>query len=400
MDGDTVKMKLASWLLSIILLPIVMFASYGSLYVPSISVADFSAVEAIASRPEVRFEKWGESMYSVRYAMQARGTVLGSRMDWHGPDRTMRAYPLPAKDGMEHGGFEIDLVLRDRPASNVFEWELANTENLNFYYQPALTPSQLARGMYRAENVVGSYAVYHKFYKNHRVGGINYETGKVGHAFRPEIIDETGRRTWCDLNITASRLRVTCPQAFIDTAIYPVIVDPTFGYTTIGGTSTSGSGGDINTNYLELTASSPAGTNTLTNLSVAFTPGATDEAYRFGWYSEGSDIPVNRLVYDVSTWTPGSIAKAFYTNPVAWSYALAASTKYWAAEKHSGNGEFWFDSPGTGQDIWYRAETMPATVGASPTQETNLRVSAYATYTIDEANQNRSLPLIGVGAGQ
>ena len=41
---------------------------------------------------------------------------------------------------------------------------------------------------------------------------------------------------WCDLDITDGELTVTVPEDFLNKASYPVVVDPTFGYTSVGGT--------------------------------------------------------------------------------------------------------------------------------------------------------------------
>jgi hypothetical protein len=73
--------------------------------------------------------------------------------------------------------FEIEIVLDEKPATNAFRIEGA--EDLDFFYQPELTPEENAEGAFRPENVVGSYAVYHKTKANHRVGDINYATEKA-----------------------------------------------------------------------------------------------------------------------------------------------------------------------------------------------------------------------------
>jgi hypothetical protein len=74
----------------------------------------------------------------------------------------------------------------------------------------------------------GSYAVY----KKETLMGEG--TGKLCHIHRPEIIDSRGRRCWGDLSIVGNRLCITIPENWLGEALYPVIVDPTVGTTTIG----------------------------------------------------------------------------------------------------------------------------------------------------------------------
>src|SRR3990167_10435198 len=68
------------------------------------------------------------------------------------------------------------------------------------------------------------------------VAGMEYKTGKAFHIYRPKVIDANGVETWGDLNIDEQNglLTVTIDQTWLETALYPVIVDPTFGYTSIG----------------------------------------------------------------------------------------------------------------------------------------------------------------------
>jgi hypothetical protein len=86
----------------------------------------------------------------------------------------------------------------------------------------------------RPEDIVGSYAVYHEE-KNgdySRLGGKNYRTGKAFHIYRPKVYDASGNWIYADLNIndTQSILSVTVNKDWLDRAIYPVRIDPNFGY--------------------------------------------------------------------------------------------------------------------------------------------------------------------------
>lgn len=131
-------------------------------------------------------------------------------------------------------GHEFEIVLKKKPKSNIFNFSLS-VKGLSFFYQPELTAEQKLEGQSRAESVVGSYAIYHSKKNN------EYESGKVGHIYRPKLIDTTGKTCWADLKIDpeAKTMSITCPQQFLDESSYPIIVDPTFGYTIAGSSFSS-----------------------------------------------------------------------------------------------------------------------------------------------------------------
>jgi len=144
-------------------------------------------------------------------------------------------------------GFEWEIILKQKPDTNVFTYSI-ETEGLRFYYQDTLTDYEKdSMQAERPDSVVGSYAVYHATRANNRrvINGAdttfeNYLTGKAFHIFRPRAWDAAGTDTvWCDLHIDskAGALSLTVPSGFLDHAIYPVTIDPTFGKTVIGGSN-------------------------------------------------------------------------------------------------------------------------------------------------------------------
>ena len=62
---------------------------------------------------------------------------------------------------LDNGDFEFEYILKSIPSSNVIEFDI-ETKGLNFFYQPELTQQEIDEGASRPENVIGSYAVYHK----------------------------------------------------------------------------------------------------------------------------------------------------------------------------------------------------------------------------------------------
>ena len=162
----------------------------------------------------------------------------------HG-DVTHKIYSHVLNDEDDDNGFEWDIILATKPLSKILEFKF-QSEGLSFLYQGELTAEEIADGATRPINVVKSYAVYHDSKaNNHRhADGTedNYKTGKFCHIDNPELVDALGNRARAEsffIDPVVGIMRITCPQSFLDTAIYPVIIDPDIGYTSVGGTADS-----------------------------------------------------------------------------------------------------------------------------------------------------------------
>ena len=193
----------------------------------SIPDAGLVETELVKARPEIRLKKWnGEVNLGIRYdGIQASGnrSLLTNRMEWKDAKREVHAYPLDAKEGMEDGGFEIEIVLTEKPATNKFDFTIDGAENLDFFYQPALSQQEIDEGASRPENVVNSFAVYYSK-SNHITGQVNYATGKFLHIYRPKITDANGNWIWGELSYdNAGTLSITIDKEWLNTAVYPVI---------------------------------------------------------------------------------------------------------------------------------------------------------------------------------
>lgn len=189
-------------------------------------------------KPQYKTLHWdNEANFSARLVTKDGAvTEHDGKMAYDDGEKIARFYEKDTGD--EDGGFEFDVVLNSKPDSNVLTWTIRH-KDLDFFYQPALTAEEIKEGTSRPENVEGSYAVYHKTKKNNRVGGKEYRTGKAFHIYRPYAEDANGERVWCELNITDDLMTVTVPQEWVDKAVYPVVVDPAFGYTSVGGSNTN-----------------------------------------------------------------------------------------------------------------------------------------------------------------
>jgi hypothetical protein len=357
-------------------------------------IAD-TKIQMMKSEPKVVISKWNdEATLAISHkAVKGRGNrpLLSNRIEWKQGSTEVHAYPLSGENVVQAAegdvnGIEFEVVWNEQPETTMLQFEFDGWENYDFFLQPPLSEEQVAKGYYQPENVPYSFAVYHKTKRDHILGETNYETGKFGHIYRLKAIDAEGNEKWIDdVSFINGVLTATVDPVWAENAVYPVTVDPTFGTTACGANLTGSA--YTNTNYIELSANSPTGTNTLTNLSLCYTPTTSGGTVRFGLYSDaGADDPVNRLVVDAATWTFGATTKQFYTNPVAFNYALSASTKYWGAEKNS-NSEFWYDVT-AGVDLYYETADLPATAGG--TKEATIAGAMYATYTAASADPSYS----------
>lgn len=209
-------------------------------------------------KPYLKLNKWeGEATLkvSIPYNTSETPEEIDGKLRCTGDGVKVDFYPkapqeITEKDskGNEHkytineeGGVEFDTILDTKPADNKIVFPI-ETQGLKFYYQPPLTQKEIDEGAFRPENVVGSYAVYHESKQGDysKMGGKNYMAGKAFHIYRyrPKIIDASGKEIWGELNIEeqAGTLTITIPQDWLDNAVYPVTIDPNFGYETKGGT--------------------------------------------------------------------------------------------------------------------------------------------------------------------
>src|SRR3989344_550188 len=171
----------------------------------------------------------------------------------------------------------------------------------------------------RAENTIGSYAVYHKTIQGHIEGNLNHETGKVFHIYRPKAIDAEGKEAWGTLSYENGSLTVTIPQEFLDSASYPVRVDPTFGNTSIGASSA------IYAGRRATSFTSPTESGSITSIS-AYTR-CTVGTCQLGTalYSNASSSPDTRLAVDsgnatfsTPAWNTTNISYTYATNTTLW----------------------------------------------------------------------------------
>lgn len=194
-------------------------------------------------KPQIKIKRWdNEVNFSCRLIDDEPKLLQedGEKIKLIGNKKEVHFYNIPKGERHKEGGFEFEVILKEKSQSNVLEFSI-ETKELDFFYQLPLTQKEIEDGHICPQNVAGSYAVYHKTKKDHRIGSKNYRCGKAFHIYRPKIVDIDGVEVWGELNINIENklLIVTIPQEFLDVAVYPIVIDPTFGYEGIGGLSFS-----------------------------------------------------------------------------------------------------------------------------------------------------------------
>jgi hypothetical protein len=277
------------------------------------------------------------------------------------------------------GAYELEVILEEKPTTNYLEFTV-ESKNLDFFYQPELTQEEIEAGGMRPEWIVGSYAVYHKFKKDNEVGGKEYRAGKAFHIYRPMIKDANGSWVWGELNIKDNILTVTIPQEFLDNAVYPIIVDPTFGYTTAGGTSEAMGGTTTTYKFWGSLFNCP---ESGTIQSITYYSGSSMHGVEMFKHSDSSliiNVAPNNTGTD-TTWREVSISDVAVTNQ---DYILGICR----GDPGKSGVYFYYDAGSTDQGhtvTWTEdpATASPPTAVPDPATFTHAdkKFSIYATYT-------------------
>jgi len=211
--------------------------------------------------PQIKIQRWdNECNVSIRLKHDEKTPKhfkYGDKIKWQGKKQEAHFYTVD-------NGFEFEVLLKEKPDTNIIEFTLQD-KDVVYYYQPELTQKEKDEGSFRPDNVVGSYAVYAKTPKTNWTDGKLYRTGKIGHIYRPKIIDAEGKWAWEELHIENGLLTITIPQEFLDNAVYPIISrGVNFGYETIGTTGQE----NVNINQFRGSVFPSNGAGTITTVSI------------------------------------------------------------------------------------------------------------------------------------
>lgn len=245
--------------------------------------------------PQVKIKRFdNEVNFSMRYQCEHVNDVNMENKDgkivWkNGKDE---AHMYEVEDG-----YELEAILNERPKEDFVTFTI-RTKGLDFFYQGEITD----KNMIRPENVIGSYAVYMKKRKRNYEHGKKYGCGKVGHIYRPKIIDANGNEIWGTMNIDEEKeiLTIHIGKEFLDQATYPVRVDPTFGYNALGGTDYIFGDESAALAFLAGTYTAISG-DVLESVSFYARKYAASETIDVGVYRLQSGLPTTKLVSSGTT---------------------------------------------------------------------------------------------------
>lgn len=316
-------------------------------------------------KPQVKWMRWNnQANLSIRAEVhpQAIQTLQNGIVKYISDEYQVWMYDKP--EASDEGGFEFEWIIDQIPATNVFRATIQQ-KGLTFHKQEALTQEQIDEGDNRPDDVIGSYAVYFNRRDN------EYRTGKFCHIYRPIARDSQNTEVYAELDINEKTglLTVTVPWEFLRSAMYPVVVDPTFGYTTVGA-STSGKRHDIRGSE-----GAPSANGTVDSISTYVASGWTSgEAQRFGIFdSSGNFIDETA---ESTAGGSGWITLNFSSPP-----SVTSGTTYLIGFYQDNTITYSYDStsgltsPSEDQGSGY--PTWPDPVGTS----TAFQFSVYATYS-------------------
>jgi len=278
-----------------------------------------------------------------------------------------------------NGNLEYEIIFSSIPASPEIILDLQLSKGLSFYYQPELTEKERQDGYIRPNGVVGSYAVYGNQFNN------KYQTGKIAHIYRPFLVDSKGNVSWCDLFIdpAVNIIQILMDEKWLSAASYPVILDPTFGYTSAGGSSYSGSGYA----FANHDTTDASGGNT-SQIHLCVESGANGTRIITAcMYSNNMSVPDTQLLTEIEI-TPGNGV----TGWVSGSYivALQALTKYWLAWS-SDNINVKYDTADTD---WNNYNVQSGTDLPTTWLTTSANVVRWSIYADYAAASGLGLPII------
>lgn len=349
-------------------------------------------------KPQFKIMRWNNEVnFSMRAEEKVGATVKieDEKVKYITPEYEVHQYSKP--EAGEDGGFEFEWVLKSKPSSNILTATI-QTKGLDFCYQPIeLTPQEISMNATRPENVRGSYAVYHKTNKHNTLGGKDYKTGKAFHIYRPEAVDANGSKTWCQLDIDEQNgiLTVTVPQNYLDESSYPVVVDPTFGYTSVGSGQLQANGvGKLNANFVTAPASGTltsitiyhrynSGFGASTNYNYAFYTGTISAVQTF--LASGAGGVIDSSI--TGNWLELAVSASITNGNTYWivenSSVVTIDTLYYDLSRPASEAVL-NDAPGT-----YNTYPDNPTGGA---YVTTFAFSMYATYSLpDDGGWNIAL---------
>jgi hypothetical protein len=299
--------------------------------------------------PNINFSKWDDICWmNVNHPDVVKNETTieeGNKVSLTIGDTRHRYYE-------NRGYLEYDIGWASKPQVNRIDLPLLFPEGLTFHKQPTLkdefekypnehaTFEEFLLHTHRPDNVVGSYAVYWKdSWSNTR--GQDFRTGKFGHIYRPLVSDANGNTTWAELEVVDNILGITVDQTWLNTAQYPVIIDPTFGNFTTGDSNATHDNA-----YIYASAKGTGGAGTTVTIHVYYNNGnagqdvtvclytdSSGPSSKVGTEDEEADIGTQSVAWKAFPYVETISAQDYWIG-VQWSVAYDSDVRYDATTAH------------------------------------------------------------------
>lgn len=319
--------------------------------------------------PQAKLKRWNnEANVSIRLVDAGAGkthSINNGIIEYKSGTARARWYQVtPAAFLGDDNGLEMEIFLGSKPPVNTLQFTVSN-KNIEWWYQPPLANVEADGSSWeidaegarheRSAEVSGSYALYWPGHPINTTEGAQYRTGKIGHLYRPKAIDALGATAWGTLSYDSQIgiLTASIPQAFLDSATYPVVIDPTIGYTTTAGTTYTSTGSVYAAKF---TASSSGDANPGTMyLYGRYLTNANRQAH-CGIWSDSSAYPGASLISG-PTVTFDNTSAAWKSGSITWT-GISSGTVYWLGgiSDTTTNLRLYYDAGGVNQS-YFKADT-------------------------------------------
>lgn len=374
------------------------------------SVRGEGRVVLAKAQPHITYSRWaGHRSVQLQYRAPLSGgkLVADGVVGWSDGVHALHAYDLEPQSVLEEGGLELEVVLAARPTVNAWSFSVGGWEQFDFFRQEPfenINPDGSSWGIGRFGGVgqqpaeyAGSYAVYAKGVHGYVSGAVNFETGKMFHILRPKAVDANGEAVWGDLVFADGVLTVTVPQSFLDRAQYPLRVDPTFGFTSIGANEDAGA---TFVSRLIGDKAAPGSNGTVDSITMYTKVAVNTNQFKGAIVLASSKAFVTNGVSnaktcnDVSAGTPAWFTATYSTSP-----SVTGGTDYYVCYIGGGSdpwGSHFYDTAASGTDIYDSSNNFTTPTDPTDAADSADRVSCYATYTAAGAGDDQSwYPIVG-----
>lgn len=293
------------------------------------------------------------------------------------------------KDGED---YRAVLTLWDMPDCNSWTYRIEDGGQFNYHYQPPfenpiafvlddeiwLREIQPDGVHQRLQKYDGSWAVYHKWKRDHILGQYNYKVGKAFHILA-ESWDDEGNEIPTRIVIRDGIYTVSVSAERLETAFYPVIVNDTFGGAGVGseGKTEAIISDDRQCAWGTVT---PSTSGTTTSISVYSRAGGDITS---GIWNNNAGAPATKLV-DTGNWSSGA-SDEWVTSNTDSAETVTASTLYWIGISADDSVALHYDAGGTADvkvdDTTYVTGVVPDWTTTASTPFTDIIFSMYVTYT-------------------